>query len=302
MSTDMAPIVVFAFNRPAHLSQCLEALRRNPEASNSDLWVFCDGPKHESQWAVIEQVRAVAHQARGFRSVVVHESSVNKGLAASVISGVDQVLGEAEQAIFVEDDLVVSEYFLNYMNAGLRMYKDHDNVASIHGFMYDVSEDLPQSVFLRGADCWGWATWRRAWKHFNPDSHELLQRLESCSDAGDFDFGGVFPYRQMLVDQSVGKVDSWAIRWYASAFLDGMLTLYPGKSLVQNVGMEGSGTHQGSRSAMHTDIGDYSPPLREVPVVESPEARKAIAAALARRESHVTSFGNRLRRFIQRDA
>lgn len=298
----MAPIAVFAFNRPAHLSQCLDALRRNREASNSDLWVFCDGPKHKSQLAVIEQVRAVAHQARGFRSVRVHESSVNKGLAASVTSGVDEVLGDAERAIFVEDDLVVSEYFLNYMNAGLSMYKDHANVASIHGFMYDVSEDLPQSVFLRGADCWGWATWRRAWKHFNPSSRELLQRLESCSDADDFDFGGVFPYRQMLIDQSLGKVDSWAIRWYASAFLDGLLTLYPGKSLVQNVGMEGSGTHHGSRRAMHTDIGGYSPPLRKVPVVESAQARRAVAAALARRESHVTALGDRLRRVFRRDS
>lgn len=302
MSTEMAPIVVFAFNRPAHLSQCLESLRRNPEASSSDLWVFCDGPKDESQWATIEQVRTVAHQTRGFRSTTVHESSTNWGLAASVTRGVDQILDEAEHAIFVEDDLVVSEHFLNYMNAGLRIYKSHENVASIHGFMYDVTEDLPQSVFLRGADCWGWGTWRRAWKHFNPDSHDLLQKLESSGDIGDFDFGGAFPYRQMLVDQSVGKVDSWAIRWYASAFLDGMLTLYPGKSLVQNVGMEGSGTHHGSRRAMHTDIGAYSPPLCEVPVVESAQARRAVASALARRESHLPALGNRLRRLVRRDS
>lgn len=301
MSTEMAPVVVFAFNRPAHLLRCLESLRRNPEASSSDLWVFCDGPKHESQSEIVEQVRTVARQTRGFRSITVHESSANRGLATSVIRGVDQILGETEQAIFVEDDLVVSEHFLNYMNAGLNIYKNHEDVASIHGFMYDISEVLPQSVFLRGADCWGWGTWGRAWKHFDPDSHRLLQRLKLCSDVGDFDFGGVFPYRQMLVDQSMGRVDSWAIRWYASAFLDGMLTLYPGKSLVRNVGMEGSGTHQGSRRAMHADIGSYSPPLREVPVVESSEARQAITAALAKRESLVASLGKRFRRLIQRD-
>lgn len=300
MPTEMAPVVVFAFNRPEHLSQCLNSLRRNPEASDSDLWVFCDGPKDEAQEAITERVRLVARQTRGFRSVLLHESPVNMGLATSVTRGVDQVLGEVEQAIFVEDDLVVSENFLSFMNAGLDIYRNHEEVASIHGFMYDVFDDLPQSVFLRGADCWGWGTWRRAWAHFNPDSDELLERLHSGPDVDDFDFGGAFPYHQMLKDQSAGKIDSWAIRWYASAFLDGMLTLYPGSSLVQNIGMEGSGTHHGSRRAMHTDIGSFTPPLHKIRVVESAQARRAVASALARRKVALPTLGSRLRRLTRR--
>lgn len=283
MNERSAPIAVFAFNRPEHLSRCLDALGSNPEAESSDLYIFCDGPRLADQMAAIHKVRDIARSAHGFRSVVVVEREVNQGLSRSIIAGVGEVLRLHETVVVVEDDLLVADSFLAFMNAGLELYAEQPRVASIHGFVYETGELLPQSFFLKGADCWGWATWRRAWKHFEPDGLLLLEHLDATGLADDFDFAGAFPYRKMLIDQIYGDTDSWAVRWYASAYLANMLTLYPGTSLVQNLGLDGSGTHQGSRPAMESTLGSFHPPLRRIDVEESTEARRAIAAALSRK-------------------
>lgn len=282
MEERLAPIAVFAFNRPEHLSRCLEALRSNPEAESSALYIFCDGPQYADQVTAIQRVRDIARSSEGFQSVVVVEREVNQGLSRNIIDGVGEVLRLHETVVVVEDDLLVADSFLAFMNAGLEVYAEQPRVASIHGFVYEVGQPLPQSFFLKGADCWGWATWRRAWEHFEPDGLLLLERLDATGSAEDFDFAGAFPYRQMLIDQIRGSIDSWAVRWYASAYLADMLTLYPGTSLVRNLGLDGSGTHQGSRPAMEATLGNFLPPLQRVAVEESAEARRAIAIALSR--------------------
>jgi hypothetical protein len=129
------------------------------------------------------------------------------------------------------------------MNNGLDRYSETPEVASIHAYAFPVREPLPETFFLRGSDCWGWATWARAWKVFEPDGARLLAALRSQGLTRQFDFDGSYGYTRMLEDQIAGRNDSWAVRWYASAFLAGMLTLYPGRSLVRNIGNEGSGTH-----------------------------------------------------------
>jgi hypothetical protein len=229
----MAPVALFVYRRLDHVKATVQALRQNIGAELTDLHIFSDGPKD----------RASEDTINGFRSVKVIERPKNRGLAASIISGVSDVLNSHSTVIVVEDDLITSPYFLTYMNDGLRHYVDDSRVVSIHGYVYPVTEPLPETFFLRGADCWGWATWRRGWKVFNPDGQALLDSLESQKLMKEFDFDGAFKFSEMLRNQIQGLNDSWAIRWYASAFLSGGLTLYPGHSLVNNVGIDGSGTH-----------------------------------------------------------
>jgi len=155
----------------------------------------------------------------------------------------------------------------------LELYRDDQEVASIHGHSYPVGEDLPETFFIRGSDCWGWATWSRAWKHFQPDGRLLLEQLQRRGECREFDFGGSFPYVRMLKEQILGKNDSWAIRWYASAFLAGMLTLYPAKSLVANIGFDGSGEHCTEEGGMEGDLHAIAPEYAKQPVRESAEAR-----------------------------
>jgi hypothetical protein len=299
MASNCAPIALFAYRRPEHLKSCLTSLLQNPEASSTALWIFCDGPRSPAEADATQKVRELARATGGFSSVTVIERPRNIGLAASVISGVAEVLDSADRVIVVEDDLVVSPDFLGYMNQGLDLYADVPEVVSIHGFTYAVGTKLPQSFFLRGADCWGWATWRRGWAVFNPDGQALLTELDSRSQGLTFDFDGAYPYRQMLVDQVAGKVDSWAIRWNASAFLANKLTLYPGNSLVENIGQDGSGTHSGSSDSHRSMFGRMTLPLERIPVQESSDAREAFIRTLMR--SHGSGLLTRMRRILTRN-
>jgi len=274
---DPAPIALFCFNRPAHLQRVLEALRANALASASTLYVFCDGPRRAEDEALVSEVRHVAQAAAGFARVEVRCSAVNLGLAGSIISGVTEVVARHGRIIVLEDDLVTSPFFLTYMNEALREYEPVDAVASIHGYLYPVSRPLPETFFLRGADCWGWATWSRAWSQFEADGSKLLRRLDESGDGKAFDYGGTYPYRRMLEDQIAGRNDSWAIRWHASVFLNHGLTLYPGRSLVLNIGNDATGTH--SRKTRSFDGGLSSSPIgvEPVPVTACREAEQAFA-------------------------
>lgn len=303
MSSELAPIAVFAFNRPEHLTQVLDALAACPEAIRSDVTVFCDGPRTLTDSEMVTRVRSVAHRyvdADAFGSVTVIEHDTNQGLAASLVSGISSMLETNDRIIVIEDDIVVSPDFLAFMNAALTEYVDDERVASIHGFTMNVDEPLPATFFIRGADCWGWATWQRAWRLFEPDGDALLRRLDESGLAEDFDFDGAFPYRSMLVDQINGVVDSWAIRWYASTYLADALTLYPGRSLVRNIGQEGSGTHSRSRPSHEVTLGGFTAPLVRIPTAESASARAAMARALRSDSSWARRWQSRVHDAVRR--
>ncbi|MFH2139891.1 MAG: glycosyltransferase family 2 protein [Pseudomonadota bacterium] len=238
-----APICLFVYNRPWHARRTVESLQENRLARESDLFIFSDGAKVGEDEDKVSEVRRYIQQIDGFRSVSIVEHRENLGLAASVINGVTSILDNWGRIIVLEDDMETSPYFLEYMNDALVKYADDERVVSAHGYVYPLGSELPEAFFLPGADCWGWATWSRGWELFNPDGKHLLGEINRHQLACTFDFNGSFPYSRMLAEQVAGRNDSWAIRWYASAFLAGKLTLYPGRSLVRNIGNDNSGTH-----------------------------------------------------------
>jgi hypothetical protein len=267
MNTEFSPIVLMAYKRPRHLRQVIESLSKNPEANSSKLIVYSDGAKSDADLPAVHEVRQYLKSVQGFAEIEIHESPVNKGLAASVMGGVSETLKIYETCIVLEDDLVVAPRFLSYMNRFLGEYKNQEEVISIHGYCYPIS-NLPELFFIKGADCWGWATWRRGWQHFTADGQKLLNELERKSITREFDFDGTYPYTQMLRDQIAGKNNSWAIRWLASAYLAEKLTLYPGQSLVENIGMDGSGENCGTGEGFSVelktvDFGAFRPPLQQ---------------------------------------
>ena len=298
--SELAPIALFAYNRPAHLATVADALAGNPEAARSRLFVFADAPKGDAARASVEEVRAKARKLRGFRSIDVVEAPVNLGVARSIVGGATRLTAEFGRIIVLEDDLEPSPHFLRYMNEALDAYAHDQRVVSIHAYSYPVAGKLPETFFLRGADCWGWATWTRAWALFQPDGRKLLAELEQRRLTRDFDFDGSYPYTQMLRDCIAGRNDSWAIRWYASAFLHGRLTLYPGSSQVRNIGADGSGTHvDNTRRFENVDWG-RPPRLTEIPVEESKAARQAFATYLAGlRPSMATRMLSGLKRLVR---
>ncbi len=277
-----APIALFVYNRPWHTKQTIEALQKNELAAESELFIFSDAAKDSRSEEQVKAVRDYLRTIDGFRNVYITEREENYGLARSIISGVSEVVRLLGKIIVMEDDLVCSKYYLKFMNDALNFYEKKEAVVSISGFMYPVKAALPDYFFLRGAECWGWSTWRRGWDVFEADGRKLMEELRQRRLEREFDMNGAYGYTRMLRNQIEGKNNSWAIRWHASAFLKNMLTLYPGVSLIQNIGMDGSGTHCGNNDYYKAFISDKPFHMDNIPIRENEEVLKEFEKYLKR--------------------
>jgi hypothetical protein len=236
---ELAPIVLFTYNRPWHTEQTLEALRLNKLADKSILHIYCDGPKEDAtneELKNIKKVRNLVKKKNWCKEVKIIEKSHNVGLAISVIEGVTNVVNKYGSVIVLEDDLITSSYFLKYCNEGLKLYKNELNVYSINGYQFPLGLNVNDSFLCPLAtSSWGWATWKDRWSHFkkNVDYKQIIQEhplIKTRFNFGDYD------YSSMLNNSK-----SWAIKWYYSVFIRNGLGLFPTKSLVTNIGFDGSG-------------------------------------------------------------
>lgn len=254
LENNPVPIAIFCFNRIDHLIRTIDALRQNNMAQESPIYIFSDGARNEFEKEAVDDVRRYISNIEGFRSINIIHREFNYGLSKSIINGVTAVLKSFDSIIVLEDDMISSPHFLTYMNEALNMYSQDDRVACIHGYTLPCESELPETFFLRGADCWGWGTWRRGWDLFCEDGQRLLEQIESNNLQYEFDYDGTFRFTKMLKDQISGKNDSWAILWYASTFLQGKLCLYPGRSLIHNIGNDDSGTHSKRSTIFDTPL------------------------------------------------
>ena len=267
---DLAPVALFVYNRPEHTRQTLEALARNRLASATTLYVFADGPKANA--TAVERERIVATRelicSRPWtQNIILVEADENRGLANSIVSGVQRVLNAHGRLIVLEDDLLTSPGFLEYMNQALDLYARDEQVMHVSGYMYPLHLKLPGTAFLRILSCWGWATWARAWQHYDSDIERHLGRFNSAARVRKFNIEGHADFHRQLLDNQSGRIHSWAVRWYASWLAQGGITLFPTQSLVRNIGHDGSGIHCGPDTRFDTTLVDSIPvrrrPLRE---------------------------------------
>ena len=282
----LAPILLFAYNRPRHLQHTVEALAHNPLAQESELFVFSDGARTEDDREDVELVRSYIHTIEGFKTVHRIERDRNYGLAANIIDGVTDIVNRYGRVIVLEDDLVTAPGFLQFMNDALDTYADEPRVGHIQAYDFTQNPRLPETFLIKFTGSWGWATWQRAWQHFNPDGQYLLNELHRRPRPRRFDFNGKYGFTRMLRHQVEGKNNSWAIRWNASLFLQDILSLNVGRSLVQNEGFDGSGTHCGADHLYEARL--YKERLRVEkisPVTENLEARKIFERYYARTNS-----------------
>lgn len=243
---ELAPIVIFTYNRPWHTQQTVEALLQNEYAAESDLIIYSDSPKNENTRIGVEETRTYIASIKGFRSLRIIERTKNYGLANNIIDGVTSVVNEFGRIIVLEDDLLTSPYFLKFMNEALEKYETVEEIVSVHGYLYPVKEKTPANFLLRHTDSLGWGTWKSSWKVFNPDGVYLLQELEKRGLQKEFNFNNSYNFMKMLNEQVQGLNNSWAIRWYASAFLSNKLSLFPNVSLVFHNGNDVLATNSGN--------------------------------------------------------
>jgi hypothetical protein len=279
MKKKIAPIILFVYNRYDTLTRVVKSVQKNKLSKKSELHIFSDGAKNTFDEIKVLNIRTYIKKIKGFKKISIYESKKNIGLSNSIIGGVTKILKKYKKAIIIEDDILVSKYFLEYMNKGLSIYKNKKNVASIHGYQYPLSfpKNFPDTFFVRGADCWGWATWERAWKFFEKNPLKLYLKIKKDKQLiKEFNYGHSYNFLKMLDNQVKGKINSWAIRWYAATFLKNMYTLYPKKSYVMNIGFDNDGTHSNNFFHYNSKLINKSKNLQEEQVIDNPYYRKNI--------------------------
>lgn len=293
---NLAPIALFVYNRPDHTRRTISYLQQNLLADESRLYIFCDAAKTDADKPKVEQVRQLVKDVSGFKSVKIILRNHNLGLAESIISGVTQLVYEYGKVIVFEDDLLSSPHTLQYFNDALTKYANHEQVMHIGAYMYNLHDKkLPETFFYRAATSWGWATWARAWKNFEPDVDKLIDQFDTLKIAR-FSIEGKMNFWKQIEQFKAGKNNSWAIRWYASIFLKNGLTLNPSQSLIQNIGHDGTGVHSNKEDMYHVQMARKQVTQFPDTIEENEEAYKAIKNFLANRKGTLLQ---RIRRFVK---
>lgn len=251
-STNYAPIVLFVYNRPEHTKRTVEALLSNPEAKNSDLFIFADGPKPtitDAGFKKLKDTREYIHQISGFKRIVIDESEVNRGLAEATIRGCSLVIEKYGKMIMIEDDDVPTPFFLHFMNECLRRYEDNNKVWSVCGFV--DSNAMPskfgdEAFFVNRPSSWGFGTWKRCWDKVIWDKDILRGIFRHKDIIRGFDKWGGRDHYHTMYNLLLNQNSSWSIRYHFAAYLSDSYSIYPIKSLIENIGLDGSGTHCGN--------------------------------------------------------
>lgn len=246
---ELAPVVLFCYNRLSLLQQTVACLQQNPLAADSTLIVFVDGPKSTNDdLPKVQAVRDFVKQITGFKHLIIHESITNSGLAKSVIAGVSQVFESYDKAIVMEDDLLCTSDFLLFMNQALTRYSNDPLICSVTGYIYPfpIPNAYTKDVLLipRGSS-WGWGTWKDRWQQTDWEVQDFASFLTSPDQKREFTKAGpdLLP---MLIKQRRGLIQSWAVRWTYHHYKTGTYCLHPTKSKITHLGYDGSGTNEHS--------------------------------------------------------
>jgi hypothetical protein len=293
-----SPVALFVYNRPKHTIAVINTLKMNLLSSETILYILSDAPKDINSKENVENVRQIIYNIEGFKDIYVIERENNFGLSLNIINGVTQIINKYGKVIILEDDLITSPYFLTYMNDAINKYIENPKVCSIHGYVYPVKVNLPDTFFIKGADCWGWATWTSAWNKFEKNGSKLLDDIKSQKLEKEFNFNNSFDYIKMLEDQIDGINNSWAIRWYASCFLNNMYILYPGKSLVANIGFDGTGTHSGESTVFNQSHHLSKINILEIPVKNNEIAYEAFVNYFKLNKFYTSKFNKVIKKIL----
>lgn len=242
---DLAPIILFVYNRPEHTQKTINALSKNEFAKDSPLIIFSDGFKNNKDKNSVLEVRKIIRSSSGFKTLNIVEREKNYGLANSIIFGVQDIINRYGKAIVLEDDIVTSNYFLKFMNETLNFYENNGKIFSITGYNFPIK--IPQSykhfIYISPRpSSWGWATWKNRWEKVDWQILDYDNFINNKNRIAEFNLGGD-DLSSMLKNQMNGKISSWAVRWAYAHYKYNTYCLYPVNSLLQNIGADKSGTH-----------------------------------------------------------
>lgn len=252
----LAPVIVFGFNRPEVFGEAIKALKNNSLATDTNLYIFIDGPRNNHDVAKVAEVVKIAHAVTGFKSVTVNASSANKGLAQSIISGVTEIIEQYGKVIVVEDDLIVAPSFLTFMNQFLNKYEHDYRIFQISGFGVKIRppKDYKYDIYMNiRAQSWTWGTWKDRWVTVDWEVSDFIELSQDKKKQRAFNKGGSDLFG-MLKGYMIGINNSWYIRFNYSMFNQKKYAIVPVKSLVQNEGFGVEATHCNTYNRYEVDF------------------------------------------------
>lgn len=270
-----APVVVFGFNRPDVFGKTIRALKNNSLATDTNLYIFIDGPRNEEDAPKVDDVVKIAHAVTGFKSVTVNASPLNKGLANSIISGVTEIIKQYGRVIVVEDDLIVATSFLTYMNQFLDKYEHDYRIFQVSGFGVKIKppKDYNYDIYMHiRAQSWTWGTWKGRWETVDWKVSDFIELSRNKKKQRAFNEGGSDLF-DMLKGYMNGINNSWYIRFNYSMFKQKKYAIVPVKSLVLNEGFGAEATHCNTYNRYKVDFQGEEKSFFTSPDTIEPDAR-----------------------------
>ncbi|SBW01423.1 hypothetical protein KL86APRO_11428 [uncultured Alphaproteobacteria bacterium] len=259
----MTPLALFCYARPEHTCRTVEALMANRRADEIALTVFCDGPRDSRARPKVAETRAAVHAlldaSDAFGAIAFVERDENLGLTRSILGGIGHLLETADQVIVIEDDIVTAPGFLDYALSGLDAYRDDPRIATIGGYVPGavsaaIPSDYRDDVFFSPRNtAWGWATWRDRWQTVDytladyPAFKNDLPAQLAFNTCGD-------DVTQMLYFTAERGLNTWDVQSTYAFFRQSRLTVLPCRSLVENIGLDGTGEHCATAPAMAVNL------------------------------------------------
>jgi hypothetical protein len=273
MKNGLSPVVLFTYNRLWHTKKTIESLKKNHLASESILFIYSDAPKDKKDYESVKKIRHYIASIDGFKKISIILREQNFGLANSIIDGVTSIVKKYGKVIVLEDDLVTSPLFLDFMNDALELYKNNNEVMHISGSVYPIDNSmLDDTFFIKPASCWGWATWERAWVYYNKDPAYYLKVFDKKM-IHDFNLNNSYKYFDQIKLNHKQKLNTWAIFWYASIYINNGLSLHPKESFVRNIGHDGLGENCDESSKYDVELSLKMPKKFTKDFVENQEAK-----------------------------
>jgi hypothetical protein len=257
------PITFFIFNRPTLTEQVFS---RIAQVRPHTLLVIADGPRSSEDVKLCSEARRILDRIDWDCQVLTEFSDHNLGCKRRVSSGLDWAFSQVEETIILEDDCVPSLSFFSFCQKLLEHYRDDERVFLISGdnFQFGQKRTNNSYYFSRYAHCWGWATWKRAWKHFDatmsswPEFRAAGHISSVCEDPVEQNY-----WSNIFEQCYQHKINSWAYIWVYTCWSQSGLTILPEVNLVSNIGFGGNATH----------TGDPASPLSRLPTGEIREIR-----------------------------
>jgi hypothetical protein len=246
---ELAPIIIFSYNRPSHLKKTLNSLKKNKLSKKSKVYFFSDGPKTKNltELKKINLVRKIIKNTKNFKCKEFFFHKKNVGLKKNILNGVTKILKKHKKVIILEDDIIVTKYFLDFMNQSLSFYTNKKKIWHISGWNYDLGlkrehRNDKDAFFIKNMNCWGWGTWRNRWDKLIVDPNFFYKKMNK-KDIENFNLSNSINNWSQLMRNKNKTLKTWAIYWNATIFYYKGLCLNPKISMINNIGMDGSGTN-----------------------------------------------------------